>query len=176
MEYDQRMFIQFLWNEEIDADRIRARLQAQFGQYACKFRTVRFWIAEVWFGRQDLHAEIRTGKPPLDNLDAKISAILDKSPFDSAYSMARRLRVGHATLFEHLHVSVGFKPLHLRWVPHMLISDLCQNARNMQARCCDSCILLNVIAGSILWLVMSPGFSSIHHHVDGGLCQEVMWP
>jgi hypothetical protein len=81
MEYDQRMIIQFLWNEGIDANQITARLQAQFGEHAYKFRTVRFWIAEVRLGRQDFHDEIRTGISPLDDLDAKTFAILDKSPF-----------------------------------------------------------------------------------------------
>jgi hypothetical protein len=31
------------------------------------------------------------------------------------------------------------------------------------------------MAGIILWLVMSPGFSSIHHHVGRGFCREMMW-
>jgi hypothetical protein len=36
-------------------------------------------------GRQDLHDKIRTGRPPLHDLDAKILAILDKYPFESAH-------------------------------------------------------------------------------------------
>jgi hypothetical protein len=56
-----------------------ARLQAQFGEYADKLWTIWFRIAEVRFVRQGLHDEIRTGRPPLDGLDAKILAILDKS-------------------------------------------------------------------------------------------------
>jgi hypothetical protein len=78
------MIIRFLWGEGIDANQITARLQAQFGEHIYKLRTARFWIAKVLFGRQDLHDEIRTGKPLLDDLDAKILAILNKSPFKSA--------------------------------------------------------------------------------------------
>jgi hypothetical protein len=81
MECDQKVIIRFLWNERINANQIIARLQAQFGEHVYKLRTVRFWIAEVWFCRQDLHGEIRTGRPLLDDLNAKILAILDKSPF-----------------------------------------------------------------------------------------------
>jgi hypothetical protein len=80
------VIIRFLSNEEIAADEITTRLQAQFAEYAYKLRTVRFWIGEVRFGRQEVHDEIRTGKPPLDDVDAKILAILDKSPFESARS------------------------------------------------------------------------------------------
>jgi hypothetical protein len=36
-------------------------------------------------------------------------------------------------------------------------------------------MLLNVMDGIILWLVMSPGFSLIHHYVGCGLCREMMW-
>jgi hypothetical protein len=124
MEYGQRVIIRFLGNERIDANQIATRLQAQFAGHAYKLRTVRFWIAEVCFGHQDLDDEIRTGRLPLDGLDAKILVILDKSPFKSAYSIAERLRVGHATVLEHLHVSICFKPFHLRWVPDLLTDDL----------------------------------------------------
>jgi hypothetical protein len=51
MEYDQRVIIRFLWNDGIDANQITARLQEQFSEHAYKLRTVRFWIAEVRFGR-----------------------------------------------------------------------------------------------------------------------------
>jgi hypothetical protein len=114
MEYDQRVIIRFLWDEGTDANQITARLQAQFDEHLYKLPTVRFWIAEVHFGRQDLHDEIRTGRPTLDDLDAKILAILDKSPFESACSISERLRIGHAIALEHLHVSIGFKSFNLR--------------------------------------------------------------
>jgi hypothetical protein len=56
-------------------------------------------------------------------------AILDKSPFKSACSKAERLPVGHVTVLEHLHVSIGFKSFHLRWVPHLLTNDLWQKRK-----------------------------------------------
>jgi hypothetical protein len=124
IEYDQRVIIRFLWNEGIDANQITARLQEQFNKHAYKLRTVWFWIAEVWFGCQDNHDEIRAGKSPLDDLDAKILAILDKSPFESACSISERLRIGNAIVFEYLLVSIGLKSFHLRWIPHLLTDDL----------------------------------------------------
>jgi hypothetical protein len=56
-------------------------------------------------------------------------AILDKSPFESACSIAERLSVGYATVLEHLHMSIGFKSFHLRWVPHLLTDDLRQKRK-----------------------------------------------
>jgi hypothetical protein len=74
---------------------------------------VRFWIAEVQSGRQDLYDEIRTGRLPLDDLDAKIMAILDKSSFESARSIAETLDIAHSTVLLYLHNSVGFRSFHL---------------------------------------------------------------
>jgi hypothetical protein len=118
MEYDQRVIIKFLWNEGADAGQIAARLQAQFAEHAYQLRTVQFWITEIRRGRQDLHDEIRSRRPPLDDLDGKILAILDKSPFESAHSIAERLLIAHSIVLQHLHKSLGFKSFHLHWVPH----------------------------------------------------------
>jgi hypothetical protein len=124
MEYDQRVIIRFLWNKEIDAHEIKHRLQAQFGEHAHKFRTVQFWIAEVRIDCQYLHDEIRAGRLPLGDLDIKILATLDKSPFESARSIAETLRVAHSIVLLHLHDSIGFRSFHLYWVPHLLTHDL----------------------------------------------------
>jgi hypothetical protein len=124
MEYDQRVIIRFLSNEGICTHKITTRFQVQFGEHSYKLRTGQFWVAEVRFGRQDLHDEIRTGSPPLDDIDAKILTILNKSPFESAHSIAKRLAVTHGTALNHLHISIGFKSSDLRWVPHLLIEDL----------------------------------------------------
>jgi hypothetical protein len=113
IEYDQRVIIRFLWNERINAHKITHGLQAQFGEHAYTLRTVWFWIAEAWLDRQDLHDEIRTGRPPLDDLDAKILTILDKSPFESANSIADTLGVANSTILLHLHNSIGFRSFHL---------------------------------------------------------------
>jgi hypothetical protein len=130
IEFDRRVIIRFLWNEENDANQITAKLQAQFGEHAYELRTARFWIAEVRFCPQDLYDEIRTGRPPLDDLDVKILAIFDKSAFESTCSIGERLIVGHVKVLKHLHVLIGFKLFHLRWVPHPLTDYLRQKRKD----------------------------------------------
>jgi hypothetical protein len=114
IEYDQRVIIRFLSNDGIAADEITTRLQAQFSEQTYKLRTIRFWTGEVRFGRHDLHNAIRTGRRLLEDVDAKILAIVNKSPFDSELSMAARLRVSHATVLNYSHLSIDFKLFHLR--------------------------------------------------------------
>jgi hypothetical protein len=175
MEYDQRVIIKFLWNERANARQIVDRLQEQFAEHFYQLWTVRFWIVEIWRGRQDLHDEIHSGRPPLDDLDGKLLAILEKSPFESSHSIAERLLVAKSTMLRYLHEFIEFKSFHLRYVPHLLSRDFSKNERGLQKIYCHSCMLPNVIAGIILWLVMSRGFSLIHHHIGCVLCREMMW-
>jgi hypothetical protein len=81
--------------------------------YIYKLRTIQFRVPEVRIGRQDLHDEIRTGRSPLDDLNANVLAILDKYPFESARSITDTLRLAHSTMLLHLHDSIGFRSFRL---------------------------------------------------------------
>jgi DNA-binding transcriptional ArsR family regulator len=118
------MIIKFLWNERADALQIAARVQTQFAKHGYQLRTVRFAITEIRRGSQDLHDEIRSGRHPLDDLDAEILAVLDKSPLESFHSISERLTVSHSTVLQHLHEFIGFKSFHLHRVPHLLTVEL----------------------------------------------------
>jgi hypothetical protein len=63
-------------------------------------------MTEIWHGRPDLHNEICSGIPPLDDLDRRILAILGKSPFKSAHSIAERLVVAYSAVLQYLHESL----------------------------------------------------------------------
>jgi hypothetical protein len=118
------MIIRFLHNERADAHDTTQRLQAQFTQDAYALRTVQFWIDEVRRGRQDFHDENCMERPPLDDLDAKILDILDKSPFESTQSISKTLRVCLAIDLGRLYDSNGFRSFHLHRVPYALTVGL----------------------------------------------------
>jgi hypothetical protein len=109
---------------QTDCRQIADRLQAQFGEHAYKLRAVQFRITEVRLDHQDLHDKIRTRRAPLDDLDVKILAILNISPFESARPIAEALRIAHSTVLLYLHHSIDFRSFHLHWVPHLLAQDL----------------------------------------------------
>jgi hypothetical protein len=124
MEYGQRVVIRFLHNEEADVHDITQRLQAQFAQDAYALRTVQFWIGEGCRDHQPLHDQNRMGRLPLDDLETKILAILDKYPFESTQSISETIHIDMATILRHLRNFIGFKSSPLYWVPHVLTAGL----------------------------------------------------
>jgi hypothetical protein len=88
------------------------KFQAQFHKEADVLRTVQFWIGELRHNCQDFHDDCRFGRPPLDDFSANILDTFDKSPLRPTRLIAETLLNGHATMFWHLHESLGF-PLFL---------------------------------------------------------------
>jgi hypothetical protein len=68
--------------------------------------------------------DIRTRTTPLDDLEMKILAILDKSPFEWTDSISERLLVACSIVWKHFHESIGFKSFHLHCVLHLLTDNL----------------------------------------------------
>jgi hypothetical protein len=98
-EYDQKVIIKSLHNEGADAHNMIHRFQAQFRQGAYQLGTVRFWIGEVCRRYPDRADGNCMRRSLLDDLDVKILAALDRSPFESARSRAETLYVALATVF-----------------------------------------------------------------------------
>jgi hypothetical protein len=88
MDDEQRMMIPFLHREDFAPNEIHRQLQAQLEDTNCSLRTVRRWCQYVPQGREDLCDELRSGRPPIDFLNIKTLACLEKEPFHSAYSLA----------------------------------------------------------------------------------------
>jgi hypothetical protein len=60
---------------------VHARLEAQFGGATYSEWSVGRWCQYVRQGREDLHAEVQSGGPPVNFHDIRILALLDEQPF-----------------------------------------------------------------------------------------------
>jgi hypothetical protein len=112
MEDSQRVIGWFLCRECVSSEDIHVRLEVHFGNAADSERSVRGWCQYVRQGREDLHDDVRSGRPPIDFLDIRILALLDEQPFHSACSIPEVLGISHSTIFSHLPESLGMKIFH----------------------------------------------------------------
>jgi hypothetical protein len=126
MSYEKRIIIQFLYKEKVRPTQIHRRLAAQYGLETYGLRSLQHWCQLSDCGRQNLNDDPRSGRLPIDHLDAKIIARLEREPFSSRYSVAEALDVFPATLLSRFHNSLGTKFFDLRWVPHQLTDDIRQ--------------------------------------------------
>jgi hypothetical protein len=114
----------------------------------------------VWQGREGLYDESRFGRSPIDFLDIKILACLEKEPLHPAHSFPEVLDVSHSTILNHLHDSLGMKIFHLRWIPH----ELTDNLREIRIdKCCELFPILaklekgnfcNLVTGEKSWFAL----------------------
>jgi hypothetical protein len=93
MAYDQRVVINNLWNEKVNAREIIQRFQPESGEESYALRMIQFWIRQLRRGRQDIHDDPHLGRFPFDDICAKTLVILEKSPFKSGQSIAKSLLV-----------------------------------------------------------------------------------
>jgi hypothetical protein len=113
MSYEQRAIVQFLHKEKVHRTKIHKRLTAQYDLETYNLRSVQHWCQFFDCGHQNLHADTRSREPPIDDLDAKIIAWLEREPFSSAYLLAEALDVPPEIVLSHLHSSLGMKIFHL---------------------------------------------------------------
>jgi hypothetical protein len=105
----------------------------------------------------------------------KILAILDKSLFESARSIAETLYVGLAIVLRCLYDFIGFRSFHLHWVPHILTVGL----REKRIEYAQVILFFLHTADEIFditaWLMMNRGFPWTHYHVACGFCRKIAW-
>jgi hypothetical protein len=124
MSDEQRVIIQFLHTEKVHPTQIHRKLASQYGLEIYSLRSVQNWCQLFDCRHRNLHDDPRSGRPPINHLDAKIIACLEREPFSSAYSLAEALDVLPAAVLSGLHNLLGLKTFYLRWVPHQLTDDL----------------------------------------------------
>jgi hypothetical protein len=93
VHYDQQVISQFLHKEKVHPTQIHIRLAAQYSFKTHSLRSVRHRRQLFDCGRENLHDDLRSRRPPIDHVDAKIIACSEREPFSSACSLAEALDV-----------------------------------------------------------------------------------
>lgn len=117
---EQRYEIAFLTRRGMNGKHIHAILKETYGDDSYKQTQVYYWMAEVKAGRTDLSDLPRSGRPSDDGLTRVILNVLEIDPHASARKIARSLFISPSTVVRHLEDNLGYKCVHLRWVPHIL--------------------------------------------------------
>jgi hypothetical protein len=60
---------------------IRHRLAAQPCKDLSSGRIIKWWCAQFVCGREEIEDDYRSGRPPIDHLNAKILVCLESEPF-----------------------------------------------------------------------------------------------
>jgi hypothetical protein len=113
----QKYMIKFLDAKKFAPDQIVAGLASVDGEQAHEKKAVEYWIHQVKLGSSDMEGEAKHGRPPLDDVDARIQACLSHELFSSIRSISQALGLAPATVHRHLTMSLDMQPRHFRWVP-----------------------------------------------------------
>jgi hypothetical protein len=108
-EFKQRADIKFRRKEGCLTENIHDRPQAFYGYAAYAVTSTYFWIKEFKCARADIVDQSRSGRDPIDNLDADISCVMRQSPFRIFRSIAEEVGISPETVHRRL-----TEPLELR--------------------------------------------------------------
>jgi hypothetical protein len=100
IELEQTIVVNFLTRENLNADEILGKFQANSEDTVRALQTVRFWMGEVPRGREDFRDENCAERPHLDYIDIQIMRILAKSSFNSVQSTGQTLNISHNVVLQ----------------------------------------------------------------------------
>jgi hypothetical protein len=133
MDLKQRHIITLLSMKGLKLGEIAKELSSAYGQDAYIPLSIKYWLHQIKLGRTDLRTQHPGGRPPLDDIDAEILSFLRKYPFSSVRTIAESLEIHASTICEHFVEKIGLKIFLLRWVPHMLTSELRQKRARLSS-------------------------------------------
>jgi hypothetical protein len=124
-----------------------------------------YWLHEIKFDRSNLSDRPSPGRPPLEDIDARIQQVLEAEPWSLVQMIAEFLKIPASTVHLHLTTSLNMKSRHLKWVPHFLDDDLRANRSEGARQLLDAlqaqerCHFRDLVTGNETWvsLDMKPG-------------------
>ena len=117
---EQRSVIYFLSRKGMKTKDIKTELDQVYQDQALSLSEVYYWKRMFVLGRADLNNIPSPGRTPDEGIDSSILLVLEKNPRATAHQIASKLGIAVSTVTSHLTENLGFKWLHLHWIPHFL--------------------------------------------------------
>jgi hypothetical protein len=103
---------------------IVAELAAVCHEDAFDENRMKYRLHEIKLHRPDLSDRPSSGRPPLEDIDARILQVLEAEPWFLVRTIAEFLKIPALTVHLHLTTSLNMKSRHFKWLPHFLDADL----------------------------------------------------
>jgi transposase len=83
MEIEERYVVSYLHRKGMKLPAIVAELAAVHHENAFDENRVKYWLHEIKLHRSDLSDRPSSGRPPLEDIDARIRQVLEAEPWSS---------------------------------------------------------------------------------------------
>lgn len=160
-EIIQRGIIFYYRKKKKTAIEIYRKLEDVFKQDAMNVKTIEYWMHEFKCGRTNIEDAPKSGRPIIDDIDAKILKSLEDFPFASVTYISEVCGCSIGTVYNHLTSTLGYKCYKLRWVPFFLTEQL-KEKRKSGAQQLKSALISsakkdfeNLITGDQSWFFLS---------------------
>jgi hypothetical protein len=124
MEIEQTSVMSYPHRKGMKLPMIVAELAAVYHEDALDESRMKSWLHEMKLHRSDLSDQPSSGRPPLEDIDARIMQLLETKPSSSGRTKAEFLKIPASTVHLYLTTSRNMKSRHFKWVPHFLDDDL----------------------------------------------------
>jgi transposase len=88
MKIEQRYLVSYLHCEGMKLPAIIAEVAAVYHEDAFDENKVKYWLHEIKFHRSDLSDRLGSGRPPLEDTDARILQVLEAERWSSVRTTA----------------------------------------------------------------------------------------
>jgi hypothetical protein len=109
-EIEQRYVVSYPHRKGMKLPAIVAELAAVYHEDAFEESRVKYWPHEITLHRSDLSDQPSSGRPPLEDINARILQVLEAEPWSSVRTIAEFLKIPLLTVHLHLTTSHNMKP------------------------------------------------------------------
>jgi transposase len=109
MKIEQRSVVSCLHRKGITLPTIVVELMTVSHEDAIDENRVKYWLHEIELHRSDLSDQSNSGRPPLEDIDARILQVLEAEPWSLVRTIAEFLKSPSLTVHLHLTTSLNMK-------------------------------------------------------------------